>query len=65
MTTREFITKLSNTLGDDFFLSDMIYQEELFEKQDKLSKLIVDGANSGLLIAKIMVKNLPKTFYTE
>ena len=65
MTTKEFITELSNILGDDFFLSDMIWQEELHDKQDKLSKLICKGANSGLGIAKIMVKQLPKTFYTE
>ena len=65
MTTREFIVKLSKILGDDFFLSDMIWQEELFEKQAELSKLICEGASSGLLVAKLMVKNLPKTFYTE
>ena len=65
MTTREFIVKLSKILGDDFFLSDMIWQEELFEKQEQLSKLICEGANSGLLVAKLMVKNLPNTFYTE
>tara|TARA_B100001939_G_scaffold182736_1_gene157454 strand:- start:86 stop:295 length:210 start_codon:yes stop_codon:yes gene_type:complete len=65
ITTREFIIELTKILGDDFFLNDMIWQEELFEKQEKLSKLICKGANSGLLVAKLMVKNLPNTFYTE
>jgi hypothetical protein len=29
---RQFIIKLAKALGDDFFLCDMIYQEELFCK---------------------------------
>jgi hypothetical protein len=65
MTNGIFITKLTEILGDDFFLNDMIWQEELFEKQDKLAKLICDAANSGNYLADIMVKNLPNTFHTE
>ena len=65
MTNRVFITKLTKILGDDFFLNDMIWQEELFEKQGKLAKLICDAANSGNSLANIMVKNLSNTFQTE
>ena len=39
-TNIEFITKFTELLGDDFFLSDMIHQEELFEKQDAIAKLL-------------------------
>ena len=65
MTQTEFITRLTKILGDDFFLCDMIDQDDLFDKQDKLSQLIVDGANEGLSIARTMVKYLPKSFKTE
>lgn len=65
MTNTQFIDALCKILGDDFFLADMIYQEELFEKQDALAKLICDGANSGLPLAKRMVKKFPLIFKTE
>ncbi len=62
MTQTQFITRLTKILGDDFFLCDMIWQEDLFDKQEKLSELIMIAANEGLPLAKTMVKHLPKTF---
>jgi hypothetical protein len=64
-TNIEFITKFTELLGDDFFLSDMIHQEELFEKQDAIAKLLCDYANDGSSLANRMVKCLPKTFRQE
>lgn len=64
-TNIEFITKFTEILGDDFFLSDMIHQEELFEKQDALAKLLCDYANEGSSIANRMVNLLPNTFREE
>jgi hypothetical protein len=62
MNQSEFITKFCEILGDDFFLSDMIFQEELFEKQDALAQLICKAANENLLIAKQMTKGFSNTF---
>lgn len=64
-TNIEFITKFTELLGDDFFLSDMIHQEELFEKQDAIAKLLCDYANDGSSIANRMVNLLPNTFRQE
>ena len=64
-TNTEFITKFTELLGDDFFLSDMIHQEELFEKQDALAKLLCDYANEGSSMANRMVNLLPNTFRQE
>ena len=64
-TNIEFITKFTELLGDDFFLSDMIHQEELFEKQDAIAKLLCDYANDGSSLANRMVKCLHKTFRQE
>ena len=64
-TNIEFITKFNELLGDDFFLSDMIHQEELFEKQDAIAKLLCDYANNGSSLANNMVKCLPNTFRQE
>ena len=64
-TNIEFITKFTELLGDDFFLSDMIHQEELFEKQDALAKLLCDYANEGSSMANRMVNLLPNTFRQE
>ena len=64
-TNIEFITKFTEILGDDFFLSDMIHQEELFEKQDALAKLRCDYANEGSSMANRMVNLLPNTFRQE
>ena len=64
-TNIEFITKCTEILGDDFFLSDMIHQEELFEKQDAMAKLLCEYANEGSSIANRMVNLLPNTFRQE
>tara|TARA_B110000881_G_C18380626_1_gene415929 strand:- start:185 stop:391 length:207 start_codon:yes stop_codon:yes gene_type:complete len=64
-TNTEFITKFTELLGDDFFLSDMIHQEELFEKQDAMAKLLCEYANEGSSIANRMVNLLPNTFRQE
>ena len=64
-TNTEFITKFTELLGDDFFLSDMIHQEELFEKQDAMAKLLCEYANEGSSIANRMVNLLPNTFREE
>ena len=64
-TNIEFITKFTEILGDDFFLSDMIHQEELFEKQDAIAKLLCEYANEGSSIANRMVNLLPNTFRQE
>ncbi len=64
-TNIEFITKFTEILGDDFFLSDMIHQEELFEKQDAMAKLLCEYANEGSSIANRMVNLLPNTFREE
>lgn len=64
-TNTEFITKFTELLGDDFFLSDMIHQEELFEKQDAIAKLLCEYANEGSSIANRMVNLLPNTFRQE
>ena len=64
-TNTEFITKFTEILGDDFFLSDMIHQEELFEKQDAMAKLLCEYANEGSSIANRMVNLLPNTFREE
>jgi len=65
ITNTQFVNRLCEILGEDFFFSDMIWQEELFEKQDALAKLICLGANSNLPIAKRMVKNFPRVFQVE
>ena len=62
MTNSKFTQSIAEILGDQFFLSDMIHQDELFEMQDKLAKLICEGANQNLPIAKSMVKQLSQTF---
>ena len=64
-TNTEFITKFTEILGDDFFLSDMIHQEELFEKQDAMAKLLCEYANKGSGVANRMVNLLPNTFRQE
>lgn len=62
MTNKQFVEQVASILGDDFFLSDMIWQEELFEKQDKLANLIAKASNKGNALARYMVTKLPETF---
>lgn len=61
----EFINKVCDILGEDFFHVDSIWQEDLFEIQDNLAKTIADYSNNGSSLARHMVKRFPKTFYTE
>ena len=68
MTQSEFNNRLVDILGGDgFFLTDSIWQEELFDMQAKLSDLIVEAVNSrsNVPLAKVFVKKCGRTFYTE
>ena len=58
----EFIEILG---GDNFFLCDLINQDDLFTMQDKLGKLIADHANNGTSVARHLVPLLPRTFNVE
>ena len=58
----EFIEILG---GDNFFLCDLIDQEQLFTMQDELGKLIADHANNGTSVARHLVPLLPNTFNVE
>lgn len=64
MTDTLFITKIADTLGEDFMLSDLLGQEELFNKQDTLARIIADAANSDNRLAKIFVRKWPRCFNT-
>ena len=62
----QFIDELCELMGGDrFFLCDQYDQDDLFEMQDKIAKLIVNNANEGLGLAKFMVGKFPSTFQTE
>ena len=62
----EFIDDLCELMGGDrFFLCDQYDQDDLFEMQDSIAKLIVNNANQGLGLAKYMVGKFPSTFKTE
>lgn len=61
----QFIDDLCELMGDNFFLCDQYNQDELFEMQDGIAKLIANNANSGLGLAKYMVGKFPNTFKTE
>ena len=59
----EFIEEFIEILGgDNFFLCDLIDQDELFTMQDRLAKLICDHANDGTGVARHLVLLLPNTF---
>ncbi len=62
----EFIDQLCELMGGDrFFLCDGYNQDDLFEMQDSIAKLIVENANNGLGLARYMVNKFPSTFKTE
>ena len=62
----KFIDELCELMGGDrFFLCDQYDQDDLFEMQDNIAKLIVNNANDGLGLAKYMVNKFPSTFKTE
>ena len=58
----EFIEILG---GDNFFLCDLIDQEQLFTMQDQLGQLIANHANDGTSVARHLVPLLPRTFKVE
>jgi len=59
----EFIEEFIEILGgDNFFLCDLIDQEELFTMQGDLAQLICDHANNGTSVARHLVPLLPNTF---
>lgn len=64
-TNTEFIGKLADALGDNFFLCDMFSQDDLFEMQGKIADLICEYANNGNRLAKRMTVKLSQTFNTE
>ena len=47
------------------YLDEYDHQEELFEKQDAMAKLLCEYANEGSSIANRMVNLLPNTFRQE
>ena len=61
----QFIDDLCELMGDNFFLCDQYDQDDLFEMQDSIAKLIANNANAGLGLAKYMVNKFPSTFKTE
>jgi len=61
----QFIDELCELMGDRFFLCDRYDQDDLFEMQDSIARLIADNANDGLGLAKYMVAKFPSTFKTE
>jgi len=67
MTASEFNNKLVDILGgDEFLCTDMIWQEKLFEMQDALVKLIVEGYNEGNVpLARTFVRKCPVSFQVE
>ena len=60
-----FIKEVAEILGDNFFLTDMIGQEELFQYQGQLSSVVCSYANNGNKLALAFTKMLPNTFYTS
>ena len=62
----EFIEEFIEILGgDNFFLCDLIDQDDLFTMQDKLAQLIANHANNGTSVARHLVPLLPNTFNVE
>lgn len=66
MTNVQFISELCKLLGnDEFFYRDLYDQDDLFEMQDSIAKLLAEQANAGLGLARQMVKQFPNAFRTE
>jgi len=62
----EFIEEFIKILGgDNFFLCDLIDQDQLFTMQGELAQLICDHANNGTSVARHLVPLLPNTFKVE
>ena len=62
----EFIEEFIEILGgDNFFLCDLIDQDQLFTMQGELAQQICDQANNGTSVARHLVPLLPNTFKVE
>lgn len=61
ITLSVFISELADLLKP-MMISDMVWQEELFEMQEKIARLIADGSNSDCSAAKMFVKKWPEFF---
>ena len=63
-----FCEQFAEILGNNFLVIDMIYQDDLFEMQDKLAKLICAAANSNSSyvqrLTKPFIDNNPVCFKT-
>lgn len=64
-TNTKFVKEVAEILGDDFFLTDMIDQDQLHQYQGQLSSLVCSYANNGNKLALAFTKMLPNTFYTS
>lgn len=64
MSDTQLIQTIGKILSDQFFLSDMIWQEDLFKMQDQLAELITSQANAGSRLAMRFADTCPKTFTT-
>ena len=64
-----FCEQFAEILGENFLVEDMVWQEDLFEIQDKLARLICAAANSNSSyvrrIAKPFIDNNPACFKTS
>ena len=59
-----FISEMADILKP-MMESDMVWQEDLFEMQEKLCNLIADGANSKCASAILFTKKWPEFFETK
>ena len=61
ITLSVFISELADLLKP-MMTCDMVWQEELFEIQEKVAQLIADGSNSNCSAAKMFAKKWPEFF---
>ena len=64
VTLSVFISEMADILKP-MMESDMVWQEDLFEMQEKLCDLIAAGANSKCASAIIFTKKWPEFFETK
>ena len=64
ITLVEFLNGMADILKP-MMESDMVWQEDLFEIQEKLCELIADGANSKCASAILFTKKWPEFFETK
>lgn len=64
VTLGVFISEMADILKP-IMESDMIWQEDLFEVQEKLCELIADGANSKCGAAQMFTLKWPEFFETK